>query len=1211
MKKITLNINGKEVYGYEGQTVLEISKGNGIDIPTLCYDERTEIYGGCGLCVVEIEGIPKLLRACSTQISDGMVIKTNTDRVKGSRKVALELLLSDHVGDCRPPCVLSCPGQTDCQGYVGLIANGEYKEALKLIKEQLPLPASIGRVCPHPCEDACRRQLVEDPIAIAWLKSFVADIDLKDADIFIPEIKASTGKKVAVIGGGPGGLTSAYYLAKEGHQVTIIEAMPKLGGMLRYGIPQYRLPKEVLDKEISIIEKMGVEVITNSKVGKDIEFSKVRENYDAVYVSIGAWKGSGLRCAGEELEGVISGIDFLRKITINEPVKTGNRIAVVGGGNTAMDACRTAVRLGAKEVYLLYRRTKAEMPAEAIEIKEAEEEGVIFKFLVSPIEIIGDDGKISKIRLQKMKQGEPDQSGRRRPIPIEGEEEIIEVDSVIGAIGQGVDPEGFEELKLTKWNTIEADEATFITSLPGVFAGGDAINDGAGIAIEAIGDAKKAAESICKYLAGEKVERVQPYYVTMEDLSEDDFTHIDKASRSYMLHLAPELRKDNFQEIMKGFDEESAKEEAMRCLECGCHDYFECKLFEYANEYNVDPSRLSGEVHHRQVNDDHPFIHRNPDKCILCGLCVRICEEVMDSTALGLVHRGFDTIVKPELERPLKESSCISCGQCISVCPTGALGEKLSIDKSVPVKTKETSTVCSHCSVGCNMNLNTRGDLLIKALPKKSSEFDDNLLCVKGRFGFDVAQDKSRLVNPLVRKSGKLEEVSWEEAILYTAKKAQSLAALHGNKALAVSVSDRYTNEEIYLASKLGKDILKTDNITCFNDVYSGLKDVLGYDASTNTFDELLGAETILLIGSDVMEDHAIVGIKIKKAVQKGVKLITINPFDSKADEWAHKKVKPENDIKFLKEVTKALIDMGYESAKEKAEGYETLKQELADIEVSDSAKEIAEIYANSKNAMIVFDQRNVTADGTKLIANMAVISGHIGKARNGIIVLRPKNNSQGLIDMGIDTDPQEISQEINKGVIKGLLVFGEDIKNINLDNLDFLMVQDTHLTETAQKADVVLPGVSYAESKGTVTSSERRIQRLSQAIPPISKVENWQVVLKIVNALSANVEYLATDDILKEISLNIPEYFKAHQEDANNIYWPTGKGNVLYTEGFNFDDGKAKLQVVKEGSLFEQKLLTDNLTNTFNDFLKKELSNEKPNIDETIDNKESTEEII
>ncbi|MBQ9931928.1 MAG: FAD-dependent oxidoreductase, partial [Firmicutes bacterium] len=375
MKKFRLNIDGKEVFGLPGQTILEVAKENDINIPTLCFDERTEIYGSCGLCVVEVEGNPKLVKACATEIAPNMVIRTKTERVIESRKTNLELLLSNHIGDCRPPCMLACPAQTDCQGYVGLIANGQFEEAIELIKDRIPLPASLGRVCPHPCEENCRRRLVDEPVSIAFLKRFAADNDLYSEDPFMPDIAPETGKSIAIIGGGPFGLSAAYFLRQRGHDITIFDAMPKLGGMLRYGIPEYRLPKEILDEEIRTIERMGVDMQVNTKVGVDITFEAIRKSYDAVLLGIGAWVSTGVGCPGEDAEGVIGGIDFLRKVVRNEEIKLGEKVAIVGGGNTAMDACRTAVRLGAKEVYNIYRRTKDEMPADQIEIVEADEEG--------------------------------------------------------------------------------------------------------------------------------------------------------------------------------------------------------------------------------------------------------------------------------------------------------------------------------------------------------------------------------------------------------------------------------------------------------------------------------------------------------------------------------------------------------------------------------------------------------------------------------------------------------------------------------------------------------------------------------------------------------------------------------------------------------------------------------------------------------------------
>ena len=672
MTKINVTINGKAIEANAGETILNIAMKNGIEIPNLCYNSNVKIYGACGLCVVEAEGNPKLLRACATEATDGMVITTDSPRVHQSRKIALELLMSDHEGDCLGPCVLNCPAGTNCQGYAKSIAFGDYKGAVKIIKEKLPLPASIGRVCPHPCETACRRKLVEDPLSLAFMKYFAADKDLASGDPYRPDVAADTGKKVAIIGGGPAGLTAAYFLRVKGHAVTIFDFMPKMGGMLRYGIPEYRLPKKVLDAEIAQIADLGVEMKNNVKIGTDIKFEDIKAEYDAVIVAIGAWSSSAVGCPGEDLEGVLGGIDFLREIALGNKPAIGKRVAVVGGGNTAMDACRSAVRLGAEEVYVVYRRTEAEMPAEKIEIVEAKEEGVIFKFLTNPAAIIGENGKVKEIKLQVMELGEPDASGRRSPVPVEGKFEVLPVDTVIAAIGQKANVAGFESIEMNKKGIIAADETSFRTSLDGVFAVGDATNQGAGIAIAAIGEAGKAAAVVDSYLNGAMVPYVKPY-VSERVVTKDEFADREIVQRAKMPHRSPEERKHDFNEINYGFSEEQARAEAMRCLRCGCHDYADCKRIRYANMEPIQPERLAGEKHECYVEERLVAIERNQGKCILCGQCVRTCDEVVGKGLLGLVGRGFNTVIKPEFNNPETIQICADCHKCAEVCPTGAL----------------------------------------------------------------------------------------------------------------------------------------------------------------------------------------------------------------------------------------------------------------------------------------------------------------------------------------------------------------------------------------------------------------------------------------------------------------------------------------------------------------------------------------------------------
>lgn len=719
MEMINLTINGQNVTAPAGSTILEAARKNGIYIPTLCYDEAVEVYGACGLCVVEAEGVPKLLRSCSAKISEGMVINTESERVVKSRKIAMELLMSAHDGDCIAPCQLACPANTDCQGYVGLIANGKFEDALKLIKNTNPLPASIGRVCPHPCEKACRRGKVEEPINIAQLKFFAADLDLK-GEKYLPACAKATGKKVAIVGGGPAGLTAAYYLRTLGHEVTVFDMMDKMGGMLRYGIPQYRLPKELLDSEIALIEKLGVRLVNNVKFGKDITLDMLKSVNDAVILAPGAWKSSPMRVKGEDINGVYGGIDFLRSVIQGNPVPIGEKVAVCGGGNTAMDACRTAVRLGAKEVYVIYRRTEKEMPAEEIEIKESKEEGVIYKFLTNPVEIHEENGKVCGMTLQLMELGEPDASGRRKPVAIEGRTEYLSLDSVIMAIGQKLDPTDFSVVELTDRGTILADEDDFKTNIDGVFAIGDATNKGASIAIAAIGEADRCVKSVDAYLKGEELD-FTPKYISKRDDERIDVSGKETKPRVVADVLDADVRKNNFDEVSLGLTVEQAKKEAERCLECGCREYFKCKLLQVAQRYDIHPERFAGEMPQKYTRDENAFIERNTAKCILCGLCVRSCKEVMDISAIGLLGRGFKTSVSPAFALPLDQTKCTNCGLCVKLCPTGALTEKSSLNKQVPLKEQYSLETVTVDGKACELLVSRYNGEVIRAVPNNDN----------------------------------------------------------------------------------------------------------------------------------------------------------------------------------------------------------------------------------------------------------------------------------------------------------------------------------------------------------------------------------------------------------------------------------------------------------------------------------------------------------
>jgi formate dehydrogenase major subunit len=473
MALVKLEIDGRRVVVDGDRTILEAARQHGIgNIPTLCHDQQLEPFASCFVCVVKVKGARSLVPACSTKVTSGMVVETNSPEVRQSRKAALELLLSDHYADCVGPCQLACPAGIDIQGYIALAAIGRYRDAIALIKERNPLPSVCGRVCTRPCEvKGCRRTLLDEAVGIDYIKRYLSDLDLGGGGAFRPAVPAANGRKVAVVGAGPAGLSAAYYLALRGYAVQIFESQPEPGGMLRYGIPEYRLPKDVLDLEISQILALGATLTTNARLGRDFTIASLkREGFDAIFLGIGAWRSSLMRVENETAAGVLSGIEFLEAVGLRRPPQLHGTVAVVGGGNTAIDCARTALRLGASEVRLLYRRTRKEMPANDSEINDAIEEGVTMEFLVAPTRVLTDaNGRLTGLECQRMELGAPDASGRRSPVPIPGSEHVQPADFVLAAIGQGTTvgdlvggkvpdllPAG-ESLVLTRSKTVQVD----------------------------------------------------------------------------------------------------------------------------------------------------------------------------------------------------------------------------------------------------------------------------------------------------------------------------------------------------------------------------------------------------------------------------------------------------------------------------------------------------------------------------------------------------------------------------------------------------------------------------------------------------------------------------------------------------------------------------------------------------------------------------------
>ena len=681
-KRIKVIVNGRETEVYDNLTILQSLLQEDIHIPHLCYDLRLDrSNGNCGLCVVEVgANAERDVKACQTPIREGMMITTNSPRLEIYRKVRLEQLLSDHNADCVAPCVKTCPANVDIQSYLRQVGNGNYEAAVRVIKDSNPFPIVCGRVCPHPCEAQCRRNLVDSPVAINYVKRFAADWDMAREKPWVPQKSPASGKRIAIVGAGPSGLSAAYYSAIRGHDVTVFERQPHAGGMMRYGIPEYRLPKATLDKEIDIMRQLGVKIMCGKSIGTHLHLEDLAHDFDTVYLAIGSWRATPLSIEGENADGVWLGIQYLEQEARGMATDLGDTVVVIGGGNTAIDCARTALRSGAKSVKLIYRRTREEMPAEPYEVDEAMHEGVEMLFLMAPARIECSGANVPKrLHCIQMKLGEPDRSGRRRPVPIEGSETFIEADTIIGAIGQSTNTQFLYNdlpVKLNKWGDIEINGKTGQTSELNVFAGGDCVT-GPATVIQAVAAGRHAAEAMDDFLTKGYCKESHADYScsrgSLEDLPKWEFETLPRFARAEMPAIPVAARRNNLDEVELGLSEEAARDEARRCLKCGCGERYTCDLRQEARSHGIE---YRDPIHERPlipIVDDHPFIMRDHNKCISCGRCIAACAEIEGPDILSFYIKQGRQLVGTKSGLPLQETDCVSCGQCVNACPCGAL----------------------------------------------------------------------------------------------------------------------------------------------------------------------------------------------------------------------------------------------------------------------------------------------------------------------------------------------------------------------------------------------------------------------------------------------------------------------------------------------------------------------------------------------------------
>ena len=817
-----ITINGIEIAAHESITILKAAEQAGIHIPTLCHVRGKNSENPCGLCVVELEGSELPVRSCDTKIQEGMKVNTESDKLKELRGERLAILAQTHFGDCKAPCNLTCPGQINVQGYIAHVAKGQYDEGLRLVMERNPFPFSVGRVCPRFCETKCRRVLLEEPIAINHLKRFLADWCMtNNIDLRIPN-EPATGKKVAVIGGGPSGMAGAYFLARKGHEVTVFEAAPELGGMLRYGFPEFKIPKAVLDYEINTLLKQGIRKETGRKWGVDYTLQDLKDKgFDAILIAIGNPVDKDLEIPGGSLSGVMGASEFLRRITTGETADYGQKAVVLGGNNIAVEAARALVRAGVTEVSIIDPRPKDDMPAHARNIKDAENETVGFMELTTPLGI-SQSGTGLEIEIIRMELGEPDKRGKRNPVEISGSNMHLPVDTVVYSMGKIAVKDSFtggdleESLKLTPAGNIDANPRTFLTNLDGIFAAGDATS-GPRSVIQAVVGGRRAAENIHAQIMDVEREAGESRFnfsrgKTLDSVDRQTFTGISSESREKMPQREPQTSIKDFVEVKLGYDEDIARREATRCLSCGCTAYDRCDLKRLSIENDINLNKTGmGEKPLYIKDTSHPAITVDLNKCIFCQRCLNSCEY----EALELSAAGFDEKGRAETITLLFNEKCVSCGKCVDNCSTGALNKKEQIVPMVNEVIETVRTTCPYCGTGCQLDLKVKGNTLMEvtADPEVLPNYGD--LCVKGRFGHAFLSHPDRLTKPLMRreKSGPLEPVSWNEALDYVAENFRAILAEKGPDAFAGLSSARCTTEENYIFQKFFRQQIGTNNI--------------------------------------------------------------------------------------------------------------------------------------------------------------------------------------------------------------------------------------------------------------------------------------------------------------------------------------------------------------------------------------------------------------